>query len=172
MKDVYSMFGKFGDLNFKKMIKDKLVKMSNHKKRNVEILPVSEHINTDKKGIKIIQYGQHDKKNRLHGVGRKILINRKGGGLVWEGQFHKGKLHNFARLMSCSANQEYECYIGRWVNSMHHGFGMKVTDDGKETNGLWEEALYGNPPRRIDLIKSFNPYTSHIAKEIDFSKYG
>ena len=32
--------------------------------------------------------------------------------------------------------------------------------------------MYGDPPRRIDLIKSYNPWTSPIAKEIDFTKYG
>ena len=44
---------------------------------------------------------------RLNGVGRKVLIHRKGGGLVWEGQFRKGKLHNFGRLINVSKEIEY-----------------------------------------------------------------
>ena len=49
---------------------------------------------------------------------------------------------------------------------------MFVDDNAKETRGLWEKDMFGNPPMRIDLIKSFNPWTSPIAREIDFEKYG
>ena len=158
-------------LNFEKLLTDGIVKLQRDGETQ-KPEPVITQISLDVKKSRIVQFGQHNKEDQLHGVGRRIQISDWGYGAIWEGQFENDEINGFARFIRITKHTGTYVYIGNWKNGKYHGYG-RIYENGEMTReGLFEAGPFvGGEPRKKEEIKSYDPEKDPIAKEIDFDKY-
>ena len=68
-----------------KLIKDKMSIIQRDEEDGC-MIPLTTVVTNDERNSRVVQYGQHDKFNRINGIGRIMRIHRNGED-IWEGEF-------------------------------------------------------------------------------------
>ena len=92
----------------------------------------------------------------MNGLGRKLWLNKFGGGLMWEGQFWDSKFNGFGRQINFHHNNEYDYYIGMWKYGRWHGYGSQVNRNGTIYDGLYQFSSFEDKPVSLNDIKFYN----------------
>ena len=132
-----------------------------------QVIPFSVHTSVDDDLERVVQFGQHDSKNRLLGLGMRIRIWSHAAD-VWEGQFKKNELHGFGRWTSVFQDGQYDCQVGYWRNGWRHGWNQEINAK-KTVDGYYEKDWRQSKMKQE--IKSYDAYNDRICQEIDINDY-
>ena len=116
-------FTRYGALDFEKLLVDKLVHIE--KDEDGEVIPLTPFKpDGDKTNHGVSQYGQHNEKNKLHGIGRKIKVQPHGNMIqIMEGQFKDNVLDGFARCITITWGGGMSHTVGFHKDGRNHGYG-------------------------------------------------
>ena len=138
-----AFYPQFGVLNFMQLTKDKIVTIARDKEDEC-MIPLTKVVVTNTESEKVVQYGQHNDKGQLVGLGRRIKISTNGQD-IWEGQFKGNKQHGFGRWMIHRA-RGYGQKMGIWKQ----GKDVKMTD---EQRGKLKKYLIMDKDQQDELKK-------------------
>ena len=158
-------------LNFAELTADSLINVDRDKE-TTEITPIITKVAYDSQYGRSIQIGQHNKENKLHGLGRRIWVSSIGLATIWEGQFKEDRLEGFGRCMKVQIGGKFNCKLGYYKEGWCRGYKI---EKGEIEYGCFsaktEEKKEENSSDESDEEKEEEEDSIPDVEKVDFGKY-
>ena len=105
---------------------------------------------------KLLKYGQHDDRDRLNGLGRKLWVSPTGQTTMWDGEFVNDRGADFCRVKIVPGNEFFYSSIN------------KIYDDYVNRNPNWRVWRISNADGTLsNKSKAYRPATKESRKYWD-----
>jgi len=124
LRHVHQYYEAEGHLKYAYLVGDSYIHIS--RDHDDKIIECTCRVTEDNDVAKVVTYGQHNKNNELHGIGRKIRIWSRCACDIWEGNFKDGRLDDFGRWVTVYWSNtdvaddwdgKFASYVGYWLDN-------------------------------------------------------
>ena len=124
LRHVHQYYEAEGHLKYAYLVGDSYIHIS--RDHDDKIIECTCRVTADDDVAKVVTYGQHNKNNELHGIGRKIRIWSRCACDIWEGNFKDGRLDDFGRWVTVYWSNtdvaddwdgKFASYVGYWLDN-------------------------------------------------------